>query len=78
MNNFATTLGIFPNFNVLQPNLQIFAEHGVKGVYEEGNFYINACDTEFGELKSYLLSRLLRDPYCDAKQEKMDFISIIR
>lgn len=71
----SNTLGLFPDFNVLQPNMQIFAEHGVKGIYEEGNYYINSCDTEFGELRSYLLSRLLRDPYCDYRQETEDFMN---
>ena len=64
-NNYAQTLGIYPDFGVIQRNLQIFAENGVKGVYEEGNYYMRVCDTEFGELRAYLLSKCLQDPYCD-------------
>lgn len=71
--NYAHTLGLFPNFGVLQRNMQIFAENGVKGVYEEGNYYIDSCDTEFGELRAYLISRLLRDPYCDYDAEMLAF-----
>lgn len=71
--NYAFTLGIFPDFHVLQENMQCFYEHGVKGVYEEGNYYINLCDTEFGDLRTYLIAKLLEDPYCDYEAEIKDF-----
>ena len=71
--NYAFTLGIFPDFHVLQKNLQCFYEHGVKGVYEEGNYYIHLCDTEFGDLRTYLIAKLLEDPYCDYEAEMLDF-----
>lgn len=63
--NYAHTLGIFPDFGVLQRNIQVFYENNVKGVYEEGNYYMNECDGEFGELRSYLLSKLMQNPYLD-------------
>lgn len=72
--NYANTLGIFPDFGVIQKNAQIFYEHGVKGVYEEGNYYIDGCDTEFGELRAYLLARCLQDPYCDYETVMNDFL----
>ena len=71
--NYAFTLGIFPDFHVLQKNLQCFYEHGIRGVYEEGNYYIHLCDTEFGDLRTYLISKLLEDPYCDYEAEMLDF-----
>ena len=71
--NYAFTLGIFPDFHVLQKNLQCFYEHGIKGVYEEGNYYVYRCDTEFGDLRSYLIAKLLEDPYCDYESEMLDF-----
>ncbi|MCR5523728.1 MAG: DUF4838 domain-containing protein [Clostridia bacterium] len=67
--NYAYTVGIMPDFGVLQENMQCFYEHGVKGVYEEGAYYVNNCNAEFGELRAYLISRLLRDPYCDFDRE---------
>lgn len=63
--NYAHTLGIFPDFGVLQKNVQIFYENNVVGVYEEGNYYMDQCDGEFGELRAYLLSRLMQNPYID-------------
>ena len=63
--NYAHTLGIFPDFGVLQRNVQIFYENNVVGLYEEGNYYIDKCDGEFGELRAYLLSKLMQNPYTD-------------
>lgn len=72
--NFSESLCIFPNFGVLQQNVQTFYEHGVKGVYEEGVYYIDECDGEFGELKAYLLSKLMQDPYMDYYDAMDDFL----
>ena len=63
--NYAHTLGIFPNFGVIQKNIKIFYENNVVGIYEEGNYYMNECDGEFGELRSYLLSKLMQNPFID-------------
>ena len=71
--NYAYTLGIFPDFDVLQRNLQCFYENGIRGVYEEGNYYIHLCDTEFGDLRTYLIAKLLEDPYCDYEAEMLGF-----
>ncbi len=72
--NYAYTVGLFPDFGVLQKNMQIFYEHNVKGVYEEGNYYIGYCDGEFGELRAYLIARLLQNPYCDYGKAMNDFL----
>lgn len=73
--NFAYTLGVFPDFGTLQKNMQCFYRHGVKGVYEEGNYYVDRCDTEFGELRTYLIAELLEDPYCDYEAKMLEFCS---
>ena len=72
--DFCNYTGIFPNFGVLQKNIQTFAEHNVKGVYEEGNYSMKA-EGEFGELRSYMISRLLKDPYCDISAVRNEFIA---
>ncbi len=72
--NYANTLGIFPDFGVLQKNIQIFYEHNVKGVYEEGNYYMSSCDGEFGELRAYLLSKLMQNPYLDYDKAMDEFL----
>ena len=71
--NYAHTCAVFPDFGVIQRNMQIFYENNVKGVYEEGNYYIDRCDTEFAELRAYMLSKCLQDPYCDLESEVSGF-----
>lgn len=73
--NYAYTLGIFPDFGVLQSNMQFFRDHGVKGVYEEGNYYMANCNTEFGDLRAYLLAKLLQDPDCNMAAETDGFLN---
>ncbi|HBL40081.1 MAG TPA: hypothetical protein DDY98_00310 [Ruminococcaceae bacterium] len=71
--NYCNFVGLFPDFGVLQRNMQIFHENHVKGVYEEGNYTMKA-EAEFGELRSYLISKLFQDPYCDFNAVRDDFI----
>lgn len=72
--NYANTLGIFPDFGVLQKNIQVFYENNVVGLYEEGNYYMAQCDGEFGELRAYLLSKLMQNPYADYDKLMNDFL----
>ncbi|MBQ6019254.1 MAG: DUF4838 domain-containing protein [Clostridia bacterium] len=72
--NYSKTTGPFPDFGVLQRNMQIFYENHARGIYEEGNYYVDACNTEFGELRAYLISKLLQDPYCDYDAEMNGFL----
>ncbi len=71
--NFRNTTCIFPNFGVLQRNMQILYEHNAKGVYVEGMYFLPAVDTEFADLRSYLLANLLADPYCDYDAKMREF-----
>ncbi len=73
--NYSNTCIVFPDFDVIQRNMQVFYEHGVKGVYEEGNYYIDNCDTEFGELRAYMIAKSMQDPYCDMDAEIDGFLA---
>lgn len=75
VNNYSNTCIVFPDFNVIQRNIQIFYENNVRGVYEEGNYYIRNCDTEFGELRAYMISKCLQDPYREMDSEINGFLS---
>jgi len=62
--NFAHSLQPFPDFLVLQPNIQYFVRHGVTGIFEEGE----NSPREYGELnplRQYVLAKLLWDPDLD-------------
>ena len=71
--NYSNYLAPFANFDVLQENLQFFAENNVIGVYEEGNYQAASSDGEFAELRCYLLAKLMWDPYCDIDKCMYDF-----
>ncbi len=77
VNNYRETACIFPNFGVMQRNVQIFCENNVRGVYEEGNYYISECDAEFGEMRTYLLSKLMQDPYLDYSAEMNGYLNAV-
>ncbi len=75
VHNYANTLCIFPNFGVLQRNVQIFYENNAKGLYEEGNYYIDNSDAEFAEMRTYLLSKLMQNPYLDYEAEMDGYLN---
>ena len=59
--NYSYYLATFPNLHVLRDNMRFFAQNNVKGVYEQGN--ASGPSGEFGELRAYLIGKLLMDPY---------------
>jgi hypothetical protein len=68
---FNHLLSPFPNLQVLQPNIQFFAENGVNAMFEQGNREVGG---EFAALRSYLISKLLWDPYLDIDSVMNDFL----
>lgn len=75
--NCDESVNIYPNFGVLQRDVQIFYEHNVKGIYQQGVFYIDECDAEFGEMKTYLLSKLMQNPYLDYDKEMNGYLTAV-
>ena len=59
--NFSYYLSFFPNLHVLRENMQLFADNNVKGVFCHGN--MEGPSGEFGELRAYLLTKLMMYPY---------------
>ena len=72
--NYAHYNCIFPNFGVIQANLKFFLANKVKGVYEEGNYQAAASNSEFADLRKYLLARLLFNPNIDYSAEMNGFL----
>ena len=72
--NYGHFNGPFNNFGVMQKNMQYFAENNVKGIYEEGNYMAAQSNSEFAELRAYLLCKLLWDPYLDYDATMNDFL----
>jgi hypothetical protein len=70
--NFAHYQQIFPNFDALQPNVQFFVKHGVKGLFEQGSYSPGGAG-EMGPLRAYLLAKLLWNPDTDVKRHLDEF-----
>lgn len=62
-----------PNWRCLQPNVQAMAENNVKGIFEQANG-ASRGGVDFNELRAYLISKLLWDPYCDIEKHRKEFM----
>jgi len=70
--NYAHSIMPFPNLYVLRPNIQFFVENGVKGIYEEANYYSKGG--ELAELRTYILAKTLWDPSTPTDQAIDEFL----
>jgi hypothetical protein len=59
--DFSYYISYFPNLHVLRKNMEFYADHHVKGMFEQGNG--QGLSGEFGELRAYLLAKLMMNPY---------------
>ena len=65
-NNYRFSIPTFPNLGVIRANMQFFADHNVKGMFPQGNYY--STSGEFGELRAYLLAKLMMNPYMSQRE----------
>jgi hypothetical protein len=72
--NFGHYQQPFPNFEAIQPNVQFFVQHGVSGLFEQGN-YSGGGFGELGPLRAYLLAKLLWDPGTNLECNKTEFLN---
>ncbi len=72
--NYSNYLQPFPNLHVLQPNLRLFRQHGVRGVFEQGN-YAPGETSAFAPLKIYLLGKLLWAVDTDVETLMQEFVN---
>ncbi|MBV6653408.1 MAG: DUF4838 domain-containing protein, partial [Mameliella sp.] len=69
--NFDNLVAPFPNFHVLQPNMELFHQHNVRMHFAQVG---GKRGEDFSELRAYMISRLLWDPYQDADSLMLDFM----
>ena len=62
-----------PNWRVLQPNVQAMVNNNVRGIFEQANG-ASRGGVDFNELRLYLISKLLWDPWCDVETHKREFM----
>lgn len=69
--NFQNLTVGHPNWRVLGPNMRIFADNNVVGMFSQGDTYNN--DAAFGNMKTWVLSCLMWDPTLDAHKLMKEF-----
>jgi len=68
---FRNYVNPFPNLHVLQPNLRFFVENNAFLMFQQGS---GGFWSEFHELRSYLIAKILWDPDVDLELVKKDFL----
>ena len=71
--NFRFYIAPMVNLHVLQSNIQFFLENNVTGLFEQGNG--ESISGEFGELRAYLISKLMWEPYGNVDQWMNEFLT---
>lgn len=61
----------FPNFHVLQPNIQFFQDHKVNMMFQQGS---GGSWSDLSELKQYLIAKLLWNPSLNTDSLINDFM----
>ncbi len=69
---FRNYISPFPNLRVLQPNIRYFRDQGVNMMFQQGSGHVRS---EFSELRSYLIAKLLWDPDRDVDELMDDFLA---
>lgn len=72
--DFAHYLLPFPNVDVLGSNVRTFADSGVAGLFEQGN-YSRGGGGELAELRSWVLARLLWNPQLQEADLVREFVA---
>lgn len=68
---FRNLVSPFPNLRVLQPNIQLFVRNNIRMMFQQG---CGANVGEFGELRTYLIAKLLWNPDCNIDSVMNDFL----
>ena len=68
---FRNYISPFPNLDVLQPNLEFFANQGCRLMFQQGS---NTSLSEFIDLRSYIIAKLLWNPELDPEEIRSEFI----
>jgi len=68
---FTSYVSPFPNLHVLQPNIQLFRDHGVRLMFQQGS---GTSKSDLFELKQYLIAKLLWNPDADLHALTNDFL----
>ena len=70
--NFDNMIVPFPNFHILQKNLQLFKKNHATMVFEQVN---GQRGTDFAEMRAYMLGKLMWNPHLDADSLMQVFLN---
>jgi hypothetical protein len=70
--DFFHYLAPFPNLPPLQDDIRFYLDHGVKGIFMQGDG--NSPGGDFAELKAYLIARLLWNPKLEMADARWEFL----
>lgn len=70
--DFAHYVQPHPNLQVLAPNIRLFVENKVRGIFEQGAY--QSRGSEMAELRSWVLAKLLWNPRLDPRLLRKDFL----
>ncbi len=68
---FRNLVSPFPNLRVLQPNIQYFRDNGMQMMFQQGS---GGLISEFVELRTYIIAKLLWNPDADVEAIIDDFV----
>ncbi len=63
----------FPNLYSLKENINFFIDNGVKGIYEEADYFTTGG--EFSELRTWIIAKTLWDPSYDTDKAIDEFLA---
>lgn len=69
--NFDNMVSCFPNFHILQKNIQLFKKNHVTMHFSQVN---GSKGTDFSEMRAYMIGKLMWDPYQDADSLMRSFM----
>lgn len=72
--DFANYVMPWPDYFSIAPNVRFFLEHGVRGLYQEGNYQSYGGD--MAELKTYLMARIMFDPNLNESAVINEFLDL--
>ena len=72
--NFANYLTPYPNIRAVAESIKFYATKEVSGVFMQG-MYQDGESGEFGELRAYVMSKLMWDPSLDVEELISDFMA---
>jgi len=71
--NFRNFVTPYPNLHTLGPNMRLFADHGVYGVFSQGNGWSKTGD--FYALRAWVIAHVLWDPSLDTGELVDEFVT---